>query len=313
MATNMETLRARIDAVRRFSRFYTKQIGLLDEGILQSPYSLTEARVVYELAHGAERTASEIATGLGLDPGYLSRVLRSLGRRGLIEKTRSPDDRRRVFVRLSRAGRKAFEQLNAGSDEQIRALLERLEEAQQRRLVGAMGVVEELLGEDEPGGAAGGFTLRPHRPGDLGWVVQRHGELYHRSHGWDEGFEAVCAEIAARFLQTYDPRWERSWIAEREGERVGAVFLVRRSRTVGQLRMLFVEPSARGLGIGARLVSECVGHARHVGYRKMTLFTVRGLDSARKLYEAEGFELVEETPADDWGKKHMDQTWELEL
>lgn len=309
----MGTLPDRVGAVRRFSRFYTKQIGLLDEGILQSPYSLTEARVFYELAHGDGKTATDVAAELAIDPGYLSRILRSLGRRGLIEKTRSPDDRRRVFVTLTAKGREAFAQLNAGSEAQIRALLERLAEPVQRRLVEAMGAVEEILGDgpgDEPRPA---FTLRPHRPGDLGWVVQRHGEIYHASHGWDERFEATCAAIAARFLERFDPRWERSWIAERGGARVGAVFLVRRSRTVGQLRMLFVEPSARGLGIGARLVSECVGHARHVGYGKMTLFTVRGLDSARRLYEAEGFRLVDEVPSEAWGKKHVEQTWELAL
>lgn len=306
------TTHERIQAVRRFSRFYTKQIGLLEEGILRSPFSLTEARVLYELAQGDDVAATDVAAALGIDPGYLSRVLRSFGRRGLIEKRRSRDDRRRILLTLSRAGRRAFQELNESSDAQIRALLDGLGEADQRRVVAAMSAVEEVLGEraETPNGR---LVLRPQRPGDMGWIVERHGALYAESHGWDARFEASCAEIVARFLRSYDPRWERSWIAERDGERVGAVCLVRRSKTLGQLRLLFVEPSARGAGVGARLVSECVSHARHVGYRRMTLFTVRGLDSARKLYESEGFELVEESPASPWGKDVVEQRWDLVL
>ena len=308
----MDPSPGRIEAVRRFSRFYTRLIGLLDEGILESPYSLSEARVVYELAHAGERTPTELASELGLDPGYLSRILRGFDKRGLLVKRRSEEDRRRVHLALSGKGRAAFEALNEGSADQIRGLLSRLGDGEQRRVVRAMETIEGLLGSERPAEGVP-FRLRPHRPGDLGWVVQRHGELYSESHGWDDGFEAMCADIAARFLERFDPRWERSWIAERRGERVGAVCLVRRSKTVGQLRLLFVEPSARGLGIGARLVSECVGHARHVGYRKMTLFTVRGLDSARRLYEAEGFELAEETKTHAWGKDMVEQRWDLTL
>lgn len=308
----MQPTPGRVEAVRRFSRFYTTLIGLLDEGILESPYSLSEARVVYELAHAGERTATELAAELGLDPGYLSRLLRGFDRKGLLVKRRSDEDRRRVHLALSRKGRAAFDRLNEGSAEQIRGLLAGLGDAEQRRVVGAMETIEGLLGSESPTESVP-FRLRPHRPGDFGWIVQRHGELYSESHGWDDGFEAMCAHIAARFLEGFDPRWERSWIAERAGERVGAVCLVRRSKTVGQLRLLFVEPSARGLGIGARLVSECVGHARHVGYRRMTLFTVSGLDAARRLYEAEGFELVEEEEARAWGKVMVEQRWDLTL
>ena len=309
----MKTTHRRIAAVRRFSRFYTKHIGLLDDGILESPFSLTEARVLYELAHHEAATATQVASELGLDAGYLSRILRRLGRRGLLEKRRSDEDRRHVFLELSWKGQEAFARLNAGSARQIRELLSRLNTADQKCVVEAMGTIESMLGGEDRSRARDLFTLRPHRPGDMGWVVQRHGELYAESHEWDERFEAMCAEIGARFLDEYDPRYERSWIAERDGERVGAVFLVRRSRTVGQLRLLFVEPAARGLGIGARLVSECVGHARHVGYKRMMLATVSGLGPARRLYEAQGFELMHEEPGHAWGQDHVAQRWELKL
>ena len=309
----MKTTHRRIEAVRRFRRFCTKHIGLLDDGILASPFSLTEARVIYELAHHEAATSTRIAAELGLDAGYLSRVLRRLGRRGLLEKQRSSEDRRQVFLELSSDGKEAFAQLNAGSARQIRELLSRLSATDQRCVVEAMGTIERTLGRKAPSKARDPFTLRPHRPGDMGWVVQRHGELYAKSHDWDERFEAMCAEIGARFLDEYDPHYERSWIAERDGERVGAVFLVRKSKTVGQLRLLFVDPAARGLGIGARLVSECVGHARHIGYETMTLATVSGLDSARRLYEAEGFELVHEEAGHAWGQEHVAQTWNLKL
>jgi DNA-binding MarR family transcriptional regulator/N-acetylglutamate synthase-like GNAT family acetyltransferase len=318
MATIMKTHDAQVEAVRRFSRFYTKQIGLLEEGLLESPYSLTEGRVIYELAHQDDATATTIAAALALDPGYLSRILRSLGRRGLIDKRRSDEDRRVVFLTLSDRGRGAFERLDASSRGQIGTILSRLGEPDRKRVVDAMGTVERLLSEGEPNADTSPrdrppFTLRPHRAGDVGWVVERHGALYAESHGWDAGFEALCAEIGSRFLRKFDPHWERSWIAERDGERVGAVFLVRRSKTTGQLRFLFVDPAARGLGLGARLVSECVGHARHVGYAKMTLFTVQGLDSARKLYEAEGFRLAHESPGEGWAEGCVEQQWDLEL
>jgi DNA-binding MarR family transcriptional regulator/N-acetylglutamate synthase-like GNAT family acetyltransferase len=310
----MRTRHHRVEAVRRFSRFYTKLIGLLEEGLLESPFSLSEARVIYELAHHEGATATQIADQLGLDAGYLSRVLRRLDRRELLDKRRSSEDRRRVFLRLSPQGRAAFCELDAGSARQIAEILARLDAVEQRRVVEAMQTIEQLLGrEDELHELQPAFSLRPHRPGDLGWVVQRHGELYQRSHGWDERFEAMCAGIAARYLERFDPCYERSWVAERSGQRVGFVCLVRRSKTIGQLRFLFVEPTARGHGIGTRLVSECVGHARHAGYRKMTLFTVSGLDAARRLYEAEGFELAHEEVQHQWGGSQVAQRWDLEL
>lgn len=310
----MTTPRQHVAAVRRFGRFYTKQIGLLDEGLLKSPFSLTEGRVIYELASQSRPTATTVAAELGLDAGYMSRIVRSLVRRGLVEKRRSDADRRRVHLQLSEEGEKAFARLNADSDRQIRTILSRLGLAQRKRVVDAMAIVEGLLGgqEERPPGPSR-YTLRGHRPGDIGWVVERHGVLYAESHGWDARFEAMCAEIGARFLERYDPTRDRSWIAEVRGEKVGAVFLVRRSKTVGQLRFLFVDPSARGLGLGTRLVSECVGHARHLGYRRMTLFTVRGLDGARRLYEAEGFELAHEEDGEGWSEGSIVQRWDLEL
>lgn len=299
-----------ISAVRSFSRFYTRRIGLLSDGILDSPWSLTQARVIYELAQGDDVTAGEIATELGLDQGYLSRVLRSLERQGVLVKRRSEADRRRVLLRLSDAGRAAFDALNAGSRSQIATMLDGLGPTELTRLVNDMASIERTLG-----GTSGRprVTYRPHAPGDMGWIVQRHGELYHASHGWDERFEAMVAEIVAAFIRDYDPAAERAWIAEVDDRRAGAVALVRHSATVGQLRLLFVEPWARGLGIGARLVSECVGQARHVGYQSLVLFTVRGLDAAKRLYESEGFTLAEETPAHEWGADQMTQKWELGL
>ena len=310
----METRAEHIEAVRRFSRFYTKRIGLLNDGILESPYSLPQARVIYELAHHGTATASVLAAELGLDQGYLSRLLRRLEARGLVEKRRSKEDRRMVVLSLSAEGRAAFEHLDAGSRRQIDALLSELSAPEQRRVVHAMDAMRRAWGDQVSGQEeAPPFLLRPHEPGDVGWIVQRHGELYALEQGWDDSFEAWCAEIGAGFLRNFDPRYERSWIAERGGERVGCVLLVRRSQEVGQLRLLLVDPRARGLGIGSRLVSECVSHARHVGYRQIMLFTVRGLHSARRLYEAEGFHLVHEEPEQVGGQPRIAQTWELEL
>ena len=304
--------RERIEAVRRFSRFYTTQIGLLDEGLLASPYTLTEARVIYELAQAERITATDVADRLSLDAGYMSRILRGLARKGLVDKVRSDEDRRRVLLSLSAAGQSAFAELDARSREQVRGLLGRLGGAEQERVVESMCTIERAFTAGATPDARP-FTLRPHRPGDIGWIVARHGALYAASHGWGGPFEAMCAEIGARFLRDFDPRWERSWIAERNGRRVGAVLLVRRSKTIGQLRFLFVDPDARRLGLGRRLVSECVGHARHVGYRKMTLFTMRGLEAARRLYEAEGFRLTHEAPGSGWAEGGIEQRWDLTL
>jgi DNA-binding MarR family transcriptional regulator/GNAT superfamily N-acetyltransferase len=310
MADIMTSLARRVEAVRHFSRFYTKQIGLLAEGILDSTLSLTEARVLFEIAGGDERSPTEVAQELELDGGYVSRVVGHLEREGFVARRRSDRDRRRVLLQLTQAGRTQIERLDSGSRARMEALLTRTGAKGQEKVVEAMRTIERELGGS---GRVPNVTYRAHAPGDLGWIVERHAVLYQASHGWDDTFEAMVAGIARDFLEHFDPAFERSWIVEVDGRRAGAIALVRHSDTVGQLRLLFVEPWARGLGIGGRLVSECVGQARHVGYRRMILFTVAGLDSARRLYEGEGFELTAEKPGHAWGKDHLAQTWELEL
>jgi DNA-binding MarR family transcriptional regulator/GNAT superfamily N-acetyltransferase len=301
----------RIDAVRRFNRFYTRQIGVLQNGLLRSPFSLTEARILYELAHRERPTATEIGKALGLDAGYLSRILRGFERRGLVEKTASEADGRQVLLSLTEQGREAFGELNARSNEEVAAMLSGLPACEQDRLVEAMHAIEELLGaRPEPKVP---YLLRPHRPGDMGWVVHRHGVLYAQEYGWDERFEALVAEIVAGFIRNYDPKRERCWIAERDGEIVGSVFLVRHSETVAKLRLLLVEPRARGLGIGSRLVEECIRFAEETGYRKITLWTNSVLHAARRIYQAAGFRLVREEPHHSFGHDLVGQTWELTL
>lgn len=301
----------RIDAVRRFNRFYTRQIGVLRNGLLRSPFSLTEARILYELAHRERPTATEIGKALGLDAGYLSRILRGFERRGLVEKTASEADGRQNLLSLTAQGREAFGELNARSNEEVAAMLRGLPAREQDRLVEAMHAIEGLLGaRPEPKVP---YLLRPHRPGDMGWVVHRHGVLYAQEYGWDERFEALVAEIVAEFIRNYDPKRERCWIAERDGEIVGSVFLVRHSETVAKLRLLLVEPRARGLGIGSRLVEECIRFAEETGYRKITLWTNSVLHAARRIYQAAGFCLVREEPHHSFGHDLVGQTWELTL
>jgi DNA-binding MarR family transcriptional regulator/GNAT superfamily N-acetyltransferase len=305
-------LDARIDAVRRFNRFYTQRIGMLRQGLYDSPWSLAEVRVLYELAHASGQVvASDLAHSLGLDPGYLSRILRGFVASGYVRKAASEDDARRLELALTPAGRKAFAPIDRASHDEIAALLAPLANAAQRRLVGAMHTVESLLGE--PGRNAAPFILRPHRAGDMGWVVACHGRLYAEEYGWDETFEALVAEIAARFIKKYNPRRERCWIAERHGENVGSAFVVERSPSVAQLRLLIVDPSARGAGIGRRLVAECIDFARRTGYRKMMLWTNGGLDAARHLYEAAGFRLTKEEKHHSFGKDLVGQTFGLTL
>ncbi len=305
----MTQLDTTVDAVRRFNRFYTRKIGLLTDGILDSPWSLTEARVLYDLAHAPGTTTTDLAEELGLDAGYISRVVSRLHGKKLLRKTKSDVDRRRMLLELTTSGEEAFARLNAASHERTSGLLRHTTAASRKRILRAMSTIESELNAPP----SSRVTYRSHRVGDLGWIVERHAELYHESHGWGVAFEGIVAEIVADLARNYDPRWYRTWIAEVNGERAGAIALTRRSKTVGQLRLLFVEPSARGLGIGARLVSECVRQARHMGYRRMVLFTVRGLDPARRLYEAEGFELVDETVGSAWSADEIEQKWEVTL
>jgi DNA-binding MarR family transcriptional regulator/GNAT superfamily N-acetyltransferase len=302
---------ASIAAVRHFNRFYTRQIGVLDEHLLQSPFSLAEVRVMYELVHQDEPTAAALARELGMDAGYLSRLLAGLLRRGLVGRRSSAADARQRHLKLTERGRRAFQILDTCSSEEVRALLERLPAGDQRRLIGSMQAIEGLL--TGPSRERSALVLRPPRPGDMGWVVQRHGVLYFEEYGWDERFEALVAGVVAEFIQKLDARRERCWIAERDGEPVGSVFLVRGSDTVAKLRLLLVEPSARGLGIGKRLVDECIRFSRQAGYRKISLWTNSVLVAARRLYEAAGFRLVHEEPHQMFGAGLIGQTWELDL
>jgi DNA-binding MarR family transcriptional regulator/N-acetylglutamate synthase-like GNAT family acetyltransferase len=301
----------RIESIRRFNRFYTKQIGVLREGLLESAFSLTEVRVLYELAHAPSATATQLTRDLDLDAGYLSRMLRRLEQNGLLRKSPSPDDRRQLELSLTAKGRKTFAELDERSNQQVAAMLERLPDPEQRRLVGAMAGIEGILGE--PRKDAVPYILRPPHAGDMGWVVHRHGALYAQEYQWDERFEALVAEIVAKFVQQFDSKRERCWIAEREGEIVGSVFLVKQSDTVAKLRLLLVEPKARGLGIGHRLVDECMRFARQAGYKKMTLWTNSVLTAARRIYEQAGFKLTEEHPYNDFGHDLISQTWDLDL
>jgi len=306
-------LEQRVEAARRFNRFYTRQIGVLHEGAYNSPFSLTEVRVLYELAHRDQPTATALGRDLGLDAGYLSRMLRGFERRGLVLKTRSPADGRQSHLSLTAQGRKVFGPLNARSHDEVAAMLGGLSAAAQARVVGAMQTIERLLGDRAESLPPASCVLRPPLPGDLGWVVHRHGAVYAQEYGYNEQFEALVAEIVAHFVQRYDAKRERCWIAQQGGEPVGSVFLVERSKTVAQLRLLLVEPKARGSGLGTRLVDECVRFARQAGYRKITLWTQSELRAARRLYQAAGFHVVRKQRNHSFGKDLVSETWELEL
>lgn len=310
---NEEDIVQRSEAVRGFNRFYTRQLGLLQEGLLQTPFSLTEARVVYELAHREPASATEVNRELGLDPGYLSRILRRLQARGLVSRGPAPNDGRRFLLSLTRTGRRAFAQLDEASRREVVTMLQPLSGEDQRRLWGAMQTIQRLLGAPDPSRVS--YLLRPPQPGDIGWVIQRHGTLYFEEYGWDERFEALAAGIAADFIQHADPKRERCWIAERDGENVGSVFLMKHPEREGvaRLRLLLVEPKARGLGIGRRLVSECTRFARRAGYHTITLWTNDVLRAARRIYEQEGYRLIHEEPHQIFGHGLVGQTWELEL
>ncbi len=306
-------LASNIQAVRRFSRFYTRQIGVLHEGLLGGPLSLTEGRVIYEIAEGGTPTAARLGSELGLDAGYLSRILRGFEARGLVERRPSDTDGRQSVLSLTEAGRAAFSSIDARSRAEVGAMLEKLTGAEQQRLVTALGTAAALLGGSSRAEPKVPYILRPYRPGDMGWVVHRQGVLYTEEYGWDEHFEALVAEIVAGFIQAFDPKRERCWIAEREGVVVGSVFLVRQTDEVAKLRLLYVEPQARGLGIGRRLVDECIRFARQVGYRRVTLWTNDVLIAARRIYQGAGFRLVEEERHHSFGHDLVGQNWELEL
>ena len=305
-------LDARVAAIRRFNRFYTKQIGALQEGLLDSEFSLAEARVLYELANAeGDSTATGIGTTLGLDAGYLSRLLRSFEDRRLVQRRPSSADGRRSNLTLTRKGRNAFMRLDASARAQVTTWLEGHPPADQRALVTAMESIEQVLAS--PGSQLGEVELHAPRPGDMGWVIQRHGELYAEEYGWSEHFEALVAQIVAQFMHEHDPARERCWIASLNGTRVGSIFLVKHTDTVARLRLLLVEPSARGMGVGRTLVDACLQFARDAGYERMTLWTNAVLTAARAIYVSRGFRLVREEAHTHFGSEQLGQDWELEL
>lgn len=309
-ARKAEALDAQILAMRRFNRFYTQKIGVLEDGKLYAPYSLAETRVLYELAHRKRVTASDLVRDLGLDAGYLSRMLRSFSRQGLIAKKPAPEDARQNLLTLTAAGRRTFAPLETASQRVLMPLLEKLTEAERAQLTGAMKTIERLLGSQD---IKPDIRLRQHRPGDIGWMVEAHGRLYAEEYGWDSSFEALAAEVGAEFLRKFDPKFERAWIAEVDGEPMGCVFLIRKSAKVARLRVLIVDPRARGLGIGKMLVDECIRFARLKGYAKITLWTNSVLTAARAIYEKAGFKLVASEAHNSFGKRLVGETWELAL
>ena len=298
-----------IETARRFNRFYTQRIGVLDEGLLESPFSLTEVRVMYELAHHRGIGAAELARTLGLDKGYLSRILKRFRAKGWLARTAAEDDARRHVLALTAAGRRAFAPLDKRAQKQMRTILAPLAAPQRQRVLDAMRTIEHDLSAND----RGPVRLRAHRPGDIGWVVQRHGELYSREYGWNEEFEALVADIAAKFIRDLDPSRERCWIAERHGIRLGCIFLVAEDKQTAKLRMLLVEPEARGLGLGHRLIDECIAFARASGYRRVVLWTQDNLDAARHLYARFGFRKTAQEAHRSFGKDLVAETWMLRL
>lgn len=305
------TLSQRIETVRRFNRFYTKQIGVLHEGLLKSQFPLTEARVLYELAQQEQTTATALGNELGLDAGYLSRIVSNFEKQGLLQKVPSPTDGRQNLLYLTETGQAEFAKINVRSQDEINTMLNALPEVEQQRLVDAMQTIAAIL--EPKAEVRSSYLLRPHQPGDMGWVVHRHAVLYAQEYGWDERFEALVAEIVAKFIQHFDPKWERCWLAEIDGEIVGSVFLVKQSAEVAKLRLLYVEPAARGLGIGKRLVDECIRFANRTGYRKITLWTNSILSAARGIYIKAGFQLVHSEAHHSFGHDLVGETWELPL
>jgi DNA-binding MarR family transcriptional regulator/GNAT superfamily N-acetyltransferase len=306
-----QNLDRQISAVRAFNRFYTRKLGVLDQQLLKSPFSLSEARVLYELAHREELAAKEIGIELGLDPGYLSRIVQKFDEDGLITRKPLATDRRQYLLALTAKGRQASAKLERISQDDIGAMLAGLDGTQRASLVQAMGAIEHAL--EPPAQKPVGFLLRSHRPGDIGWVISSQAKAYAKEYGWDISYEALVAEICAQFIKSYDDSREHCWIAEADGEPLGSIFLVKGSDDVAKLRLLLVEKKARGLGVGRALVEQCIRSAREMGYKKMTLWTQSILVAARGIYQAAGFRRVKEEPHHSFGVDLIGETWELKL
>ncbi|WP_041942949.1 GNAT family N-acetyltransferase [Variovorax paradoxus] len=303
---------AAVKAIRQFNRFYTRQIGALDP-YLGSAMSLTDVRVLYELAHRETAVASEIGRDLGLDAGYMSRILRRFESEGWLTREPHARDARQSVLRLTEVGHAAFAPLQQKSRDEAAALLAPLAPAQRNQLVRAMSTMQSLLDPAAAPAKPQAAILRDPAPGDIGWVVQQHGEIYAREYGWDSSFEALVAQIAGEFLLKFQPEWERCWIAELHGERMGSIFVVRKSASVAQLRLLILSPAARGLGLGGKLVDECIAFTRRKGYKKMVLWTNSDLVAARAIYAKRGFQLVKSEPHESYGKQLVGETWEMKL
>ncbi|MFD1673323.1 bifunctional helix-turn-helix transcriptional regulator/GNAT family N-acetyltransferase [Alicyclobacillus fodiniaquatilis] len=301
----------RIEGVRQFNRFFTRNLGVLREGLLHSPYSLTESRIIYEIANRRNLIAANLSKELGLDSGYLSRILDRLEQKGLIEKVPSGDDARQRLLHLTPDGRKAFSLLDSRSREEISEMLDALSEQDQKRLIQSMNTIQHLLG----GGLkySDPYFLRQHEPGDMGWVVHMHGHHYAKEYGWNEHFEALVAQICSDFINHYNPDKERCWMAEMDGQIIGSIFVVQDSEEIAKLRLLFVHPMARGSGLGTRLVDECIRFARRKGYKRLVLWTNSILVSARNIYQKAGFELVKQEPHHRFGHDLVGEHWEMTL
>jgi DNA-binding MarR family transcriptional regulator/GNAT superfamily N-acetyltransferase len=303
-------IRAQVEAVRRFNRFYTRRIGVLEEGLLASPFTLAQARILFELGTRPTPTAGELVEILGLDPGYLSRILQGFVAKRLVARQRSAEDGRRALLSLTTKGRKAFGELDRRSRKSTGEMISSLSAAQRRRLLGAVKCLEETLSDSTPPRAPA-ITVREHRIGDVGWAIEHHGRLYAEEFGWNSEFEALVATLFARFASNYDPASEHFWVAEVDGERVGCVFVVRNEKDphAAQLRCLLVDPRARGLGLGRRLVDACLCFAKSAGYERILLWTNDVLIAARRIYEGAGFELLEESPHHSFGRDLVGQVW----
>jgi len=301
----------RIAAVRRFNRFYASRLGVLRDGLPHPPCSLAESRIIHEIANRDQVIAADLAKDLGLDPGHLSRTLDRLEQKGLIRKIPSPSDGRQRLLRLTPEGEETAALLDRRLREEIGEMLNHLSEQDQNRLIQAMNTIEQLLGEglndSEP------YILRQHEPGDMGWIVHMHGRFYAEEYGWDERFEALVAQICADFIRRYNPDRERCWIAEMDGQVVGSVMVVQESEDTAKIRLLVVDPRARGLGLGKRLVDECIRFARRKGYKKIVLWTNHVLVAARNIYQKAGFVKVKEEPHRNFGPELIGETWELTL